>query len=78
MAHKKYLESSGKLRASRKYRLAQQMQELIEEKIRTHIRKKMIMDDELGSMIDKIYDRRLNPYRLAERIAREVIRPHSK
>jgi hypothetical protein len=36
------------------------------------------MDDELGSMIDKIYDRRLNPYRLAERIAREVIRPHSK
>jgi LAO/AO transport system kinase len=78
MAHKKYLESSGKLRASRKYRLAQQMQELIEEKIRTHIRKKMIMDNELGSMIDKIYDRRLNPYRLAERIAREVIRPHSK
>jgi ribosomal protein S3 len=48
--------------------------ELIEEKIRAHLKEKIIKEDELKITIDKVYKRKLNPYRIASKIAKGIIK----
>lgn len=74
-AHRAYLEKSGVLERERKRKLRRRMHELIEDRIRSHVRKHVIGEHELDTMIDKIYRRKLNPFRIAARIAGRVIRP---
>ncbi len=73
-SHKKYLKRSGKLEEERKAKLMLHIHELIEEKIRLHVRKKIIKEDELKKIVDEVYERRLNPYSIAEKIAGKITR----
>lgn len=72
--HRAYLHKSGKLEDERKGKLMLRIHELIEEKIRAHLKEKIIKEDELKIMIDKVYKRKLNPYRVAGKIAKGIIK----
>jgi LAO/AO transport system kinase len=74
-AHRRYLERSGALEQERKRKLKQRIHELIESRIRSHVRERVISERELDTMIDKVYRRKLNPFRIAARIAARVIKP---
>jgi LAO/AO transport system kinase len=76
-AHRQYLEKSGVLQQERKRKLKHRIHELIEERIRSHVLRHVIGEHELDSMIDKVYQRKLNPFRIAARIAGRVIKPVS-
>jgi LAO/AO transport system kinase len=73
-SHRAYLHKSGKLEDERKGKLMLRIHELIEEKIRAHLKQKIIKEDELKIMIDKVYKRKLNPYRIAGKIAKGIIK----
>lgn len=77
-SHQEFLQKSGKLEEGRKNRLTRQIHELIEEKIRTHIRELVVSEEELEKIIDKVHQRKLNPYQVAKKIAKHVIKPHTK
>ncbi len=73
-AHRKYLKQSGKLEEERKAKLMLHIHELIEEKIRLHVKKKIIKEDELRKIVNEVYERRLNPYLVAKKIAGKITR----
>lgn len=73
-AHRAYLRDSGSLERERKRKLKRRIHELIEDRIRSHVREHVIGDQELDAMIDKVYQRKLNPFHIAARIAGRVIR----
>jgi LAO/AO transport system kinase len=77
-SHREYLHKSGKLEDERKAKLMLRIHELIEEKIRTHLKEKIIKEDELKAMVDKVYKRKLNPYRIAGKIAKGIIKSQTK
>ena len=77
-SHREYLYKSGKLEDERKEKLMLRIHELIEEKIRTHLKEKVIKEDELKAMVDKVYKRKLNPYRIAGKIAKGIIKSQTK
>jgi LAO/AO transport system kinase len=77
-SHRKYLEQSGKLEAERKLKLSLRINELIEEKIKLHVREYIISESELQKMIEKVYRRKINPYSIANKIAKKFITPQSK
>jgi len=77
-SHREYLYKSGKLEDERKEKLMLRIHELIEEKIRTHLKEKIIKEDELKAMVDKVYKRKLNPYRIAGKIAKGIIKSQTK
>jgi len=72
--HKQYLERSGRLMEERKAKLMVHIHELIEEKIRSYVKRNIVEEDELKKMIDKVYERRLNPYRIAQKITGKIIK----
>ena len=63
VSHREYLHKSGKLK---------------DEKIRTHLKEKIIKEDELKAMVEKVYKRKLNPYRIAGKIAKGIIKSQTK
>ncbi len=67
-SHREYLTKSSKLEKERKEKLLLHIHELIEEKIRLHLRENIIKEDELKKMVDKVYKRELNPYSIVEKI----------
>lgn len=73
-AHRKYLERSGRLEEERKRKLMLRIHELIEEKIRLHVKKHVVTDYELKKIVDKVYERRLNPYTIAKKITAKIIK----
>jgi LAO/AO transport system kinase len=74
-SHRKHLEQSGKLEKERKLKLSLRINELIEEKIKSHVREYIINEGELRKMVEKVYRRKLNPYSIANKIARKFITP---
>jgi len=73
-SHSEYLTKTGKLENDRKSKLLLHVHELIEQNIRSHLRERVIRDDELVTLVDKIYKRRINPYRVAERLTRQIVK----
>lgn len=73
-AHKKYLERSGKLEQERKAKITMHIHELVEEKIRSHLRKSVISEVELARIADKVYRRELNPYVIASKITKKIVK----
>ena len=72
--HSKFLDKSGDLEKKRKERLLLRINELIEQKIRSHLRERVISEDELKKLVDRIYKRQLDPYRVAADITAKIIR----
>ena len=73
-AHSGYLSETGKLVEERKAKLLSRVHELIEQKIRMHLRERVVDDEELAVLVDKIYRRQIDPYRVAKRITRRIIK----
>ena len=48
--------------------------ELVEENIRSHLRERIIKKEEMERIVDKVYRRKLNPYNIANKIARKIIK----
>ena len=72
--HNAYLTRTGRLAADRKTKLLLRVHELIEERIKMHLREKVIRDEEILLLVDRIYRRQISPYRVAERITRRIVR----
>jgi len=77
-AHEEFIKKTGILERERKKRLFFQIHELVEEKIKIHLKEYIINEKELEEIVDKIYQRKLNPYCVADNIARCVIKPQTK
>jgi len=76
--HQDYLMKSGKFAEERKAKLKLRINELIEEKIKLHVMENIVKEHELNAIVDKIYKRKLNPYAVANRIAKSIIKPHNR
>ncbi len=73
--HQDYLIKSGKFVEERKTKLMSRINELIEEKIKLHVMENIISEYELKAIVDKVYKRELNPYAVAKKIARSIMKP---
>ncbi len=73
-SHSEYLKTTGKLEKDRKSKLLLRVHELIEQRIRSHLRERIIRDDELVSLVNRIYKRQLNPYRVAVKLTGEILK----
>jgi len=73
-SHAGHLVKTGSLEKERKSKLLLRVHELIEQKIRLHLRESFIRENELVKLVDRIYKRQLSPYRVAERITKELVR----
>ncbi len=72
--HQEYLNKSGRLEKERKAKLMRRINELVGDKIKLHLREKIIQKEELERIIDKVYERKLNPYNIADKIAKKMIK----
>jgi LAO/AO transport system kinase len=72
--HKSYLEKSGMLEQERKLKIEAHIHELVEERIRSHLRENVIRDSELIRLVGKAYRRELNPYAIASRITEKIVK----
>jgi len=72
--HREYLEKSGALERERKNKLMHRINELIEEKIRLHLMEHIIPEPELKKIVDKVYQRTLNPYSIAREITDKILK----
>ena len=73
--HQKYLNKSGRLEKERKAKLVRRINDLVGDRISLHLREKIIRKEELVRIIDKVYERKLNPYDIANKIAKSIIKP---
>ena len=71
-SHKEYLEKSGELETERKNKLVLRVNELIEEKIKTHLYDYIIDQKQLKKMIDKAYERKITPHYISDEIAKNI------
>ena len=71
-SHKEHLEKSGKLEIERKNKLALRVNELIEERIKSHLHEYVIDQKQLKKMIDKAYERKITPYYIIDEIAKKI------
>jgi LAO/AO transport system kinase len=71
-SHKEYLEKSGELEIERKNKLILRVNELIEEKIKTHLHNYIIDQKQLKKMIDKAYGRKITPHCIVDEIAKKI------
>jgi LAO/AO transport system kinase len=71
-SHKEYLEKSGKLEIERKNKFVIRINELIEEKIKTHLHEYVIDQKQLKKMIDKAYERKIIPHYIVDEIAKKI------
>lgn len=70
--HHNFLLESGNLEKLRKKRILNQIHELIEEKIKSHIIKNVIEGKEFNHLVEKVYLRKENPYHIVEKITKNV------
>jgi LAO/AO transport system kinase len=73
-AHSAYLTTTSRLIDDRKAKMLLRVHELIEQKVRMHLREKVIRDEDLLTLVDRIYKRQIDPYRVAERITRQIVK----
>ncbi len=73
-SHASYLSKTGRLEDERKKKLLLRIHELIEKRIRSHLKENIMPERDIIKLLDKMYERKLNPYRIAGRIARRIIR----
>ncbi len=71
-SHKEHLEKSGELEIGRKNKLVIRVNELIEERIKTHLHEYVIDQKQLKKMIDKAYDRKITPHYISDEIAKKI------
>ncbi|MCK4652842.1 MAG: methylmalonyl Co-A mutase-associated GTPase MeaB [Candidatus Cloacimonetes bacterium] len=71
-SHREYLEKSGELEIGRKKKLVIRVNELIEERIKTHLHDYVIDQKQLKKMIDKAYDRKITPHYITDEIAKKI------
>jgi LAO/AO transport system kinase len=72
--HRDYLDTSGQLEKERKSKIAMHIHALVEEKLRSHLRKNIIRDSELARIVDKVYKRELNPYVIASKVTKKIVK----
>ncbi|MEO0124547.1 MAG: methylmalonyl Co-A mutase-associated GTPase MeaB [candidate division WOR-3 bacterium] len=72
--HENYLKSSGNLKNLRKQRILNQIHETIEVEVKRHLRESVIDDKELDRYVERIMERKLSPYKVANRILKSLIR----
>ncbi len=71
-SHKEHLEKSGKLEIERKNKLTLRVNELIEERIKSHLHEYVIDQKQLKKMIDKAYERKITPQYIIDEIAKKI------
>ena len=72
--HKEYLEKSGEIEIERKNKLVLRVNELIEEKIKTHLHNYIIDQKQLKKMIDKAYEHKITPHCIVDEIAKKIFK----
>ncbi|MEL7564718.1 MAG: methylmalonyl Co-A mutase-associated GTPase MeaB [Dehalobacterium sp.] len=68
LTHKTYLESSGGLLNQRKKRLREEVKEILEYGLKKHIWQSVEASGELDILVEKLYQREVDPYTAAENI----------
>ncbi|MBN2621072.1 methylmalonyl Co-A mutase-associated GTPase MeaB [candidate division WOR-3 bacterium] len=71
--HEKYLTTSKRLEQMRKLQLMRRIKELIEHRIRDHVERLVSHTGDLNTVIDLVYRRKKNPFRIADLIARKIL-----
>ena len=71
-SHKEHLEKSGKLEIERKNKLVLRVNELIEERIKSHLHEYVIDQKQLKKMIDIAYERKITPQYIIDEIAKKI------
>ncbi len=71
--HEDHLKNSGELKKIRKLRILNQIHEFIESEIRRHLHESVIDDKELDRFVERIFERKLSPYKVAKKILRSLI-----
>lgn len=71
--HRYYLEKSGRLEQERKSKLMGRIKELVEEKIKHHVDKLVERKIDLDALIDLVYRRKKNPFRIADSITGTIL-----
>ncbi len=72
--HREYLECSGELKKIRKQRILNQIHEYIETEIKRHLRESVINEKELDKFVEKIIERKMSPYKVANRIVKTLLK----
>lgn len=72
--HKNYLNDSGAIKHIRKQRIITLIHELIETEIKRHLRESVINDDELDRFVEDINKKKTNPYKVAQKIIKTLLR----
>ncbi|UCF71116.1 MAG: methylmalonyl Co-A mutase-associated GTPase MeaB [candidate division WOR-3 bacterium] len=73
-SHAGYLTKTGRLERERKAKLMLRVHELVELKIRSHLMENVLRKDDLTKLADSMYRRELNPYRVADRITKKIVK----
>ncbi|MGQ9465188.1 MAG: methylmalonyl Co-A mutase-associated GTPase MeaB [bacterium] len=74
IGHKNYLNDSGEIKYIRKQRIIALIHELIETEIKRHLRESVINDDELDRFVEEINKKKTNPYKVAKKIIKTLLR----
>ena len=72
-SHREYLERSGDLESDRKEKIKTRITELVENKIKERLKKHVFKEGELDETVEKVYNRELNPFRVADDLVRRII-----
>jgi LAO/AO transport system kinase len=71
--HRQYLTASTRLEQTRKLQLMRRIKELIENRIKDHVEKMVRHTGDLEALINLVYQRKKNPFRVADSIARKIL-----
>jgi len=71
--HRLFLEKSGRLEESRKMKLMGRIKQLIEDMIKVHVAEMVQHEIDVDALIDLVYQRKKNPYKIASKIARTIL-----
>ena len=72
-AHRDYLKESGELESGRKERIKGRITELIEEKVKERVKENVVEEGKLGEIVEKVYTKELNLFRVADELVKRVI-----
>lgn len=72
-SHRKYLIKSRQFEEKRKNNFSKKIHELIEENVRFHLKKNIISQSELNLLLEKTYQRKSNPYKIATEIYQKLL-----
>ncbi|MDI3474973.1 MAG: GTPase [Thermococcaceae archaeon] len=70
--HRKFLEESGELDKKRRFRAEEEVKTIVSDRV-ARIVGKMLSDEEVSSLIDKIVEREIDPYSAADEILEKAL-----